>query len=517
MTGRAGPDGAPYPRPVARDLPRVGERRPPETPDLITVPSLEDPVVREASFVVGGPMGRYAVPLAHGLRVVAALLAALSALTLGLAVLERAHCVDDGWSTPDQFWHMCFSDLPATYKDNGLSVGAVPFLTGETGSPTLAQPPLTAVAMTVVAQLVPDGDAQHRMLLYFVLWAALAGILLALTTWWTAMSVPRTPFRAAHVALSPVVVLTVVVAPDVLGVALVAAGLWAWRRERLVAAGVLLGLAVSARSYPVLVLAALLLVSLRAGRLGAAARTLGAAAGTVALVTGLLALLNPDAAVSAYRAWAGSAAGFGSPWVLPQLAGYPLPTGAVTVLAVVGWVVALLAGTVVALASPRRPGVAEVALVMVAVVLVTGKSVPVQSSLWLVPLVALVGLSWRDHLVWAGAEAVHFVTVWLYIAGLSTPDRGLPPGWYAFFLVLRLAGITWLVVRTWRMARWRWPDLREEAQERRRTAAEAGHALDPQLLEALEAADEEAAVEEETDPLAGPLRGARDQLIVRFG
>lgn len=499
------------------DVPRVGERRPPESPDLVTVPTLEDPVVREASEAVGGPMGRYAVPLAHGLRFVAALLAALSALTMGLAVVERAHCVGSGWNTPDQFWHMCFSDLPATYKDDGLSVGLVPFLTGSTGAPSIAQPPVTAVAMSVLAQLVPDGDSAHRMLLYFVLSAGLAGILLALIVWWTAMSVPRTPFRAAHVALSPVVVLTVVVAPDILGVAFVAAGLWAWRRERLVAAGVLLGLAVSARSYPLLVLAALFLVCLRAGRLDAFGRTAGAALGTVIVVTGLLALLNPDAALAAYRSWADASAGFGSPWVLPQLAGYPLPTGAVTVLAVVGWVVALLAGTVLALASPRRPGVAEVALVMVAIVLVTGKSVPVQSSLWLVPLVALVGLSWRDHLVWAGAEAVYFLTVWLYIAGLSVPDRGLPPAWYAFFLVLRLAGMVWLVVRTWRMARWRWPDLREEGEERRRTASLAGHELDPELLAALEAADEESAVEEETDQLAGPLRGARDQLIVRFG
>ena len=48
--------------------------------------------------------------------------------------------------------------------------------------------------------------------------------------------------------------------------------------------------------------------------------------------------------------------------------------------------------------------IAGVALLVVAVVVITSKNLPVQSSLWLVPLVALAGVPWRDHLVWAAAE-----------------------------------------------------------------------------------------------------------------
>ena len=483
----------------------------------MTVPTVEDPVVAAASEVVGGPFGRYAAPLARGARHAAAILAAASALPMGLAVMERAHCLNSGWTTPDQFWHMCFSDLPATYKDGGLSVGLMPFLTGGSGSPTVQQPPLTAFAMSLMAQLVPGGDTGQRMLYYFGLWAALAAVLLALTVWWTALSLPRFPLRASHLALSPVVVLTVVVSPDILGVALVAAGLLAWGRERLLLSGVLLGLAISARSYPVVVLLALFLVCARGGRLGAWVRTAGAAALTfLVLALGLLAV-NPDAALAAYRGWLDAGAGFGAIWVLPQLAGYPVPAAAVTVLAVVGWLVAFVTGAVLALASPRRPGVAEVSLVMLVIVLATGKSVPVQSSLWLVPFVALVGLAWRDHLIWAGAEALYFLAVWLYIAAISVPDRGLPAGWYSFFLLLRLAGMLWILGRTWRIARWRWPDLREEAEQSRLTARAEGQELDPALLARFEAADEVAAAESDPDELAGPLRGARDRLIVRFG
>lgn len=486
-------------------------------PDRVVVPTRADPVAAAASEVIGGPLGRYAVAVAKGWRYYAAVLGAVSAIPMGLAVLERSHCISAGWSTPDQFWHACFSDLPATYKDNGLSAGIGPFLTGGFASPTVAQPPLTGFVMSLLATIVPAGDIGGRMVFYFGLWAALAAILLVLTVWWTTASVRSFPIRGAHVALSPVVVLTVVVAPDILGVALLSAALYFWSRERLVVSGVLLGLAISARTYPLLVLVALLLVCLRAGRLGVWARVAGSALVTFGAVLAVFGVLNPGAAFLAYRGWASGGAGFGSPWVLPQLAGYPLPATAVTGLAILGIAVAIVLGAVFALGAPRRPGVAEVSLVMVAVVLVTGRSMPVQSSLWLVPLVALVGLRWKDHLLWAGAEALYFIAVWLYIAAISVPDRGLPAGWYAFFLLLRIAGVGWLVHRTWHVAQQRWPDVRESVAERRAAAEESGHPLAAEVLAELEATDTRLAREADPDELAGPIRGCRDALIVRFG
>ena len=62
-------------------------------------------------------------------------------------------------------------------------------------------------------------------------------------------------------------------------------------------------------------------------------------------------------------------------------------------------------------------------------------------------LVALSGLRWRDHLIWAGTEVVYFVAIWLYIAGETTPNRGLPAVFYLIILVARLAGIAWIGVQ----------------------------------------------------------------------
>ncbi len=370
--------------------------------------------------------------------------------------------------------------------------------------------------MSLLGGLVGDGPIVAQQRQYFLLWAVLSAALVMGTVWLTAATRTLRPGLAAHVALSPVLVTAALVSSDVVGVALVAAGLFAWARRRPEVAGVLLGLGVVARGYPLLVLGVVTVLGVRAGRMRPVGRMLLAAGVSVAVVLAVFALTNPVAISYPLQSWWTSAAGLGSPWVLPQLIasagradsapgilatignaiysvlGHPIPTGVVTALAVLGVLAAAAAGTVLALTAPRRPAIAEVALVVVGIVLVTGKSFPVQSSLWLLPLVALVGLPRREHLIWAGAEIASFVAVWLYSGGLSRPDRGMPPAWYAMFVLVRLAAVGWLVWCTWRRAMGR-----------------PAHDPDPEW-------PDDPDRDELVDETAGPFTGAPDAVIATF-
>ena len=150
----------------------------------------------------------------------------------------------------------------------------------------------------------------------------------------------------------------------------------------------------------------------------------------------------------------------------------------------------------------------------------TGKTFPVQASLWLLPLVALCGLRWREHLLWAGAEALHFVAVWLYVGGLSKPDRGLPPGWYVVFLTVRLLAVGYLVWRVWHTAAQRAeaPAPYDEAD------TDGTGPLGPPGLEDHPGQDTEvpsgSGVDDDSDAvvdeLAGDFTDAPDQLLVRL-
>jgi uncharacterized membrane protein len=453
----------------------------------------------DALAVVGGPLGRHAS--ARALSWAATVLPLLAATVgmMALSVVQRSHCIQKGWTGSDQFWHGCFSDLPALYQLGNLHEGLAAYL-GDTGARS-DHPALTGALMALVGGVVPDGSLLDQTRWYFALWAVLATACAVGITWLTAATRPQHAALAAQVALSPVLPLTALISADIFGVLLVSAGLWAWARRRPVAAGVFLGLAVAARTYPLLVLLALAVLALRTGRTAALRRTLLAAAGALAVVALPFLVGNPSALWRTYQVWWDSSAGLGSPWMVPQHVGFdPLPSGLVTMLTVATTVLVILVTAVFALGTDRRPGVAEVSLVLVGLCLVVGKAFPVQASLWLVPLVALCGLRWRDHLVWAGAEALHFAMVWLYVGGLSKPDRGLPAGWYAVFLLLRVAAVVHLVVRVWRQAAAR-PPVDDAAY-----AAELGEG------------DEEAEVPAapETDDLAGDFADAPDQLLVRL-
>ncbi len=447
---------------------------------------MADPVVAAATEVIGGPRGRYAARRELSWLATAAVLSALTAIPAGFGILLRVPCLRTGFSGDGPFWNACYSDLPVAYRDGGVKAGVAAFLQGGPAAPVTGQPPLTGLALTAVAALVPDETLTARTVWFFALWAVLLTVALLLLVWLVASSARR-PWSAAHVALSPVVALVGFVSADLLGVVLASAGIWAWSRRHHTLAGVFLGLAIGARSYPVLVLVAIGLLCLRTGRLREFARTAAYALLVFgALLSGLW-LLNPEAAASAYQGWANAGAGYGSPWLLPQLAGHPLEPLPTTLLAVLGWAVAVAVGAGLTLTSARRPTIAELSLVMVGLVLVTGKSFTVQSSLWLVPLAAWCALQWRDHLIWAGAEAVNFVAVWLTIAATTVPDRGLSNPWYATLSMIRVVAVLWLVAVVWLRAR-----------DRR-----AGAAPGP------------SEGEREHDELAGVMTAAPDRFLVR--
>ena len=155
---------------------------------------------------------------------------------------------------------------------------------------------------------------------------------------------------------------------------------------------------------------------------------------------------------------------------------------------------------------------------MLVIVVAGGKAMPVQAGLWLLPLIALVGLRWRDHLIWAGFEATYFVAVWLYIAGLSKPDSGMPSGLYSALTLFRVAAWIYVLVQVWRVARSREQvTVPESVDEERLDQRSDDEPFDQQSVDKRhvdQSVDQEP--EEEVDPLAGPMAGAPDQVIVRI-
>ena len=86
------------------------------------------------------------------------------------------------------------------------------------------------------------------------------------TTWLIARTAGRRRWDALLFALSPGLLLTAYINWDLFAVALTAGFGLAWARRRPALAGMLLGLAIAAKFYPIVILGPLLVLCLRAGR-----------------------------------------------------------------------------------------------------------------------------------------------------------------------------------------------------------------------------------------------------------
>ncbi len=462
----------------------------PDAP-VVAAPSREDPVARLASGIVGGPVGRR-LSTSGGFWRASTVLVLLAVAMLAGAVVQKQHCRAAGWSSPDMFWHACYSDIPVLYTSANLGGSAPIGPLDALRSPDLGQPPLAGLAMWVVAALVGGGDSAQGPRAFFDLSAAALTIALVVAVAATSLAAGRRrSWDAAHVAVAPVMVTAGLLSYQLLGVALVAVALLAWSRGRPLAAGLLLGAAICAAPAAAVLVVPLLALAVRARSLRPAL-TAAASAGALWLGVRLLAYPNLDGGIPAtWAAWRDASPGYGSLWLVPSLleqsrpprlrfwvGAHALSASAATVATLLGLVAVVVATCVLVFITRRRPRLAHVALFATAGTLVVLKALPVQSALLLLPLVALAGLRWRDHLLWATTELAHFVGVWLFIAAASKADRGLPAGFYLVLLLARIGGILWLAVQAWRQAV-------DPALDRVRTP--------------LDGADGE------DDPLAGPL------------
>jgi uncharacterized membrane protein len=260
------------------------------------------------------------------------------------------------------------------------------------------------------------------------------------------------------IGLSPLLFVHAFTNWDLFAVALATAGLWAWARRRPVLAGVLLGLGIAAKLYPVLLLGALFLLCLRAGRLRVWLRTGVAAAGTWLVVNAPIAVLASENWSRFFRLNNSRPADPDTIWNLVlhatggrafdgPLAEGQSPTVLNAVVAVV-LVVMIAAATWLTLAAPVRPRVAQLAFLLVAGFLLLNKVWSPQYSLWLLPLAVLARPRWRSLLLWQATEALLWVPRLLWYLG--TDHRGVKLQWFLLAMGVRdLAVLTLmgLVVR----------------------------------------------------------------------
>ena len=460
------------PAPLAED------RRSDDDRDL---PSRSDTLGAAFSGAIGGPVGKHALIGRARFTTPLRVMLIVALLFLALGYTTKAACLQStGTGTADQrvavwenqraYYELCYSDTVPLYTAELLSQGKFPYKSfwieknaadapqkQYDGSPAvryMEYPVLTglyqyssmalAKTYTALSKLVAVPVIAEVVMFFNIAAFGLALAWMA-TVWATMRLAGRRPWDAALVAGSPLLIFQIFTNFDALATACAAGAMLAWARRRPALAGVLIGLGVALKLYPLLLLVPLVILALRTGRLREVGRTAGFAALAWLLVNLPILVLFPrgwseffrlntrrgddmDSLYNVVRSFTGWA-GFD-----PNL-GFWQPPSVLNAVSGVLFVGCLCAIAYVGLTAEQRPRLAQLAFLVVAAFLLTNKVWSPQYSLWLVPLAVLAIPQRRILLAWMTIDALVWVPRMLYLFGEQ--KMGLPEQWFTTTVLLR--------------------------------------------------------------------------------
>lgn len=450
------------------------------SPTERVIPSWTDPTVRRASDLIGGPLGRHAIVgravWLTPLRV--CLLMAIVILIFGW--LFKSPCIQQGPNgaggvTLDQGGQRpwitgCYNDVVPLYGSHKLDTQAMPYKTSWTDEDGTVRymeyPVITGYFMWGMSELGKYyvQFAQHVGLpvpIDVAAYFTIGAIVLALFYLWAVASTARIARRrvwdVAIMCLSPLLIVHAFTNWDLLAIGMTAGAMVAWARGRPVLAGVLIGLGTAAKLYPVLLLGPLLLLALRTGKAQGLVRTAVTAAVVWLVVNVPIMYLYPTGwyefiklnseRPAEYDSWYAIYTTLSGSHVFDSASGADSPSF-LNALSLVMFGLACLAIAWFALATQRRPRLAQLIFLVVAAFLLTNKVWSPQYSLWLLPLVVLALPRWRPVLAWQFSEAVVWLLLMLSFAGVSNKGLSIYP--FVAAAIVRDILLIALVVRVMR-------------------------------------------------------------------
>lgn len=416
----------------------------------IVEPSHADSIVGGGSDAIGGPIGRFrsAGNWWNPLRVVIT----LSALVYAVGYLLDLSCRSSGWVSPENYEHLCYSDIPPLFSLRGFADGFLPYLQTAPGQTPLEYPVITGVFMQIAAMVTRVVTAvtpsTPESTVFFDVNVVLLFIPLVVAVIATALTVRRRPWDAAMFALAPGVLFAATINWDLLPLAFAGIALLLWSRNRPFAAGLLLGLAVAAKFYPVLFLVAFLVLTIRTGKWRPFAALVGGTALTWLMVNVPFMVGNFDGWVFFYTFSQARGQDFGSFWfALTELELPSVPSDILNTVAISCFLIMCIATAVLALRAKQRPRLAQVLFLIIAALAVTNKVYSPQYVLWLIPLAVLARPRWRDFIIWQVGELIYFVAVWWFLVGYGNEQvQGLTQQWYAVAVIVHIAATGFFAV-----------------------------------------------------------------------
>ncbi len=373
------------------------------------------------------PRGKYTLPgrirsfWAPGhVLIILVILAAL------VAVLLKSRCRISGWNAPDVYFGGCYSDWTGLWSSRGFAEDPwAPFRADS----EFEYPVLISVVASLIAWLshgltgVADAlgiDAGSNLVFFDLNFLAVVALWLV-TVLLVAKLAGIRYWDAAMVAVAPGIIFAGFINWDMWAVALMIGAMWAFARHRYIVSGILLGLGIAVKLFPLFLLGAIAVLAIRTARYYPLLITSASAAVTWLLVNLPLMLSNPNAWAVFYEFSADRDPGWSSIWhAYGTATGEPISGEDLSGYAFWSFFVLCVVIAVIGLTTRHRPRLAQLMFLIVAAFVLVNKVYSPQFVLWLIPLLVLALPNWRDFLIFSAIELLHFWAIWGYLASRSS-------------------------------------------------------------------------------------------------
>ncbi|MFP3961730.1 glycosyltransferase 87 family protein [Actinomadura fulvescens] len=356
-------------------------------------------------------------------------LTGVTALVCVLGWLQKRPCATAGFDFVKTTTRACYTDIYPLYYVRGLNDGKVPYFDSFAGDDItyVEYPALSGFFMQLVATLVRPFGVETRGMAFYNVTVLLLALLAIVTVLATAYVAGRKTLRVGlMVACSPALLLTAYINWDLLAVGLSALALAAWASKKPLLAGLLLGLAIAAKFYPLLFLGPLVLLCVRTGQWRAMGRMV---AGTA---IGWL-VVNLPVMVFAWEGWLefysfsrSRGIDWGSIFFYLRDHGVPAAnnTDDLNLLGTGTFLVLAIGIAILALAAPTRPRLPQLMFLVLVAFMLPNKVWSPQYVLWLLPLAVLARPRLPAFIVWQAGEVIYFFGIWWYLLAVHHRQPG---------------------------------------------------------------------------------------------
>jgi uncharacterized membrane protein len=362
------------------------------------------------------------------------LLALLASL---LSFAKFSHCSNNGWQTPDQYIHACYSDIPALYGERGLDKGVWAY---SSGVDSIEYPVVQGAIMWLTAKIIPNGVNN-----YFYGSALLLALLFIFISVITFKIRPEFGYL---LPLAPAAIASMYINWDLWAIATMMLTIYWFDRKAELASAVSLGIAVSTKFLPIFLLIPIAIIFFRQERIAKFVKYVAVTIATFVAINLPVALTTPAGWWRFYDLNLNRGSDWGSVWYALSNLGLDLTHQ--NYLSVLCLAIGLTALTIFLLQLRTPPTLAHTAFFVMAIVMAVSKVYSPQYVLWLTPLAVIAMIDKRELTIfwfWQGAEVIYHVAIWQHLAQVTGAKFGLPVVAYSVITLVRIGASILLLVR----------------------------------------------------------------------